>query len=408
MNYRQLDPEESANLSLMNSAGLDSALLFVTETGLNKSILDATEPMRRFFCKHGVHDYYSQDKGPEHKVISEITIHSGGQRTAPISFYRPKTKDGDPRFWVSMLNRHVKPDDVCAIFFHNNRLHLVNLSAGSLSTEAESPAGYLHEPAAAYPRYELASILQSAGHSLNTAAIELLGMLKDIARRGPLVSECEGDTAIGRTLETALGIQINSDKKPDYKGIEIKSGRAQILGRQTRATLFACVPNWKLSSLKSSTEVLDKYGYQRGSDFKLYCTVSCSRPNSQGLQLKIGSPEEILQEIDYRDNSMVCMWELRHLHDRLLQKHRETFWVKAKAEKVGGREYFHLQSVVHTKRPNVSQFDRLLSDGSITLDHLIKRLPVGRGHEKGPLFKIEKPKIQELFYGLPANYVLAG
>lgn len=35
----------------------------------------------------------------------------------------------------------------------------------------------------------------------------------------------QADTAIGRTLETLLGININSSKQPDYKGIELKAFR---------------------------------------------------------------------------------------------------------------------------------------------------------------------------------------
>jgi hypothetical protein len=79
------------------------------------------------------------------------------------------------------------------------------------------------------------------------------------------------DTAVGRTLEAALGIQINSSKKPDYKGIELKSFRNK---RDNRKNLFAQVPDWELSKFKSSAEILDAFGYQRQQDFKLYCTVS--------------------------------------------------------------------------------------------------------------------------------------
>jgi hypothetical protein len=407
MNHWQLDQQESNNLSKMNSAGLESTLLFITETGLRKSILDATTPMRHFLGRHGIHNYREQGKGSEHKVASEVTLHSNGSQKLRITFYRAEER-GDPRFWVSKLHRYVESDSVCALFVHSERLHIVNLSKGSLIGHEGYTEGMLQDYVENYPKSEIADILEASRESSSLVADELLGMLTDIAKKGPLQAECRGDTAIGRTIETALGIQANSDRRPDYKGIEIKSGRAQVMSHQTRANLFACVPNWKLSSLKSSTEIMNTYGYQRGDDFKLYCEVSCTRPNSRGLQLKIGDPDQILQEVDSRENKMVCVWELDHLHSRLMEKHKETFWVKAEAEKVGDLEFFHLKSVIHTKNPNISQFDRLLADGSITLDHLIKRGPTGRGQEKGPLFKIEKPKIQELFYGLPKKYSLVG
>ena len=39
----------------------------------------------------------------------------------------------------------------------------------------------------------------------------------------PSIMNIRADTAVGRTLETALGIPINSAKEPDYRGIELKS-----------------------------------------------------------------------------------------------------------------------------------------------------------------------------------------
>lgn len=102
----------------------------------------------------------------------------------------------------------------------------------------------------------------------------------------------------------------------------------------------------------------------------------------------------------------VCAWRLPRLHDRLQNKHKETFWIKARSTMVGGIEHFQLQSAIHTIRPSNGQFDRLLSDGTISLDHLVKRNASGRVSEKGPLFKVERPRIPELFLGNPKEYEL--
>ena len=74
MNSRPLTPAESANLKSLNDAGLKSTVLFVTATGLRKSILDATEPMRRLFGSEGFHDYSLQAKGPLFKVQNPALI----------------------------------------------------------------------------------------------------------------------------------------------------------------------------------------------------------------------------------------------------------------------------------------------------------------------------------------------
>lgn len=61
--------------------------------------------------------------------------------------------------------------------------------------------------------------------------------------------------------------------------------------------------------------------------------------------------------------------------------------------------------VLHTKKPIASQFDILLEQGEITMDHLIKRNERGRGNEKGPLFKINTNALGLLFPP-PETYAL--
>jgi hypothetical protein len=396
MNTRPLTPDESANLAALNATGIHSALLFVTATGLHKSILDATEPMRSIFRESGVHDYAQQLKGQNHKVLKEAVILTDiGLKQAQLSLYRPVTKDGDPRMWFYGLKENAKPDDVFAIFVIAGRVHALNLTDVHLADSGvASPA--------------LTSFFAPLRYASQKIAEELLGLLRSLACKGPIRAVCKGNTAIGRSIEDALGISINSSRAPDYKGIELKSGRSTILSRETRATLFACVPNWNLSTLKSSEEILERYGYERGDQFKLYCSVSTLQPNSQGLQFRIEDALRWLREVAKREaEEQVAVWELSHLEQRLAEKHRETFWIKAKSEMRSDGEWFHLQSVTHTRNPNLPQFERLLAEGTVTMDHLIKRLSTGRAHEKGPLFKIKRQRIQELFLGQPAKYSLA-
>ncbi len=102
----------------------------------------------------------------------------------------------------------------------------------------------------------------------------------------------------------------------------------------------------------------------------------------------------------------VAIWSLAQLEKRLAEKHRETFWIKATPEIRSGSEWFHLKSVMHTRNPNIPQFERLLAEGAITMDHLVKRTPSGRVAEKGPLFKIQRQRLPELFLGEPERHSL--
>jgi hypothetical protein len=311
--------------------------------------------------------------------------------------YRPITKKGDPRLWFYEFKRYASPDDVFAVFVHDKVIHALNLTRSLI---AQSIAAGVDNP--------VIKFLRQITSTSSAISDELLQMLKKIAKAGLIKAECVGDTAIGRSIESALGIPINSSRNPDFKGIEIKSGRSSILpSRENRATLFACVPDWDLSALKSSRAILENFGYERGSDFKLYCTVTTQRANAQGLQFEVKEAEKWLREYYAREPVRnICIWRLDRLHDRLAEKHRETFWVKAKSIQRDSSEWFQLESVTHTTRPSLNQFDRLLTDGTVTMDHLIKRKANGRVSEKGPLFKIERPRLGELFLGEPRNYSL--
>jgi hypothetical protein len=350
--------------------------------------------MRQMLLKNGIHDFPNQSQGPEgKKVVQGYLLYSSGPREVQISLYRPKTKDGDPRMWFSRLGEYASSDDVLAVFILKGKIYALNLSSIPLAKEKDS-------------RSALGTFFGTYWAEAVSVADELLGLLRNIAAVGPLRATCTGSTAVGRCVETALGIATNSSQNPDYKGIEIKSGRSSLTGRTTRSQLFACVPDWTLSNLKSSEAILEKYGYVRDDILRLYCTVSSRKANSQGLKLTVDGALRWLREVAGSDSVDVAIWPMTKLESRLSKKHPETFWIKARAEFIRGVEHFHLQTVTHTRNPNLPQLERMLADGTITVDHAIKRDLKGRIREKGPLFKIEPRRIRELFLGEPKQYSL--
>ena len=396
MNTRPLSPVESRNLVQLNQSGQTSVLLFVTETGLRKNILDATEPMRRLLREGRFHDYASQPKGTNNKVQRQaVVLGSLSNEKVDMSLYRPTTKNGDPRFWFSRFHRFASPDDACALFVHDGVAYVLNLTQSSLADDVAH--GVLN------PCW---NFLESLATAANSVAKELLGRLRDIANAGPLRAVCDGDTAIGRSIETALNIKINSSRKPDYNGIELKSSRSY----KVRDSLFGCVPDWHLSTLKSSLEILDRFGYtdEKGI-FAFRCTVSSNQFNPNGLILKTDEAANLLREL-YKSSppEEICVWDLNRLHKRLTAKHNETFWIKADSISINGKEHFLLRSALHTSKPSCEQFDRLLGDGSITVDHMseeVRKEYRGRQrrtcYEKGPAFKVKPARKRELFLGIP-------
>ena len=390
---RQLTSIEIDRIKILTENSVELCLIEPTETGLVKSIMDATGSVRNFLKSKKIHDFGLQNQGQESKVlIPSKLIDTDKNINSLASLYRPNTKNGDPRIWFKGLGNYSKANDILGIIEFEGTLYVLNITQIDLEKLLNST---INNP--------LKELIEEINHISNEVADELLILLNKIASQGPVPAMLKADTAIGRTLETLLGIDINSSKKPDYKGIELKSYRDK---KGNRKNLFAQVPDWSLSKFKSSAEILDNFGYSRGEDFKLYCTVSALVRNSQGLTLKLDSKiNQLLENSDKANIGDFIAWNLETLHNRLLEKHNETFWIAADSIIIGNKEHFQFKKVEHTRKPIVTQFDILLEQGIITLDHLIKRNSTGKVIEKGPIFKI-KPNALELLFPPSQSYSL--
>ncbi len=369
------------NKRQLTKLGIEFSIFEPTITGLKKSILDATQPIRTHFVLEEFHNYELQGQGTENKIKRKAFLVSDAVvLNSTVSLYRPNTKKGDPRMWFSKLPRYCDAGDQIAVIVIEDCLYLINLTKSSLAASLSDSNS------------KIGAFLTNYRESESSVADELLTKLKDLAQ-APLKALRHGDTGIGYTVESLLGISANSSKEPDYKGIELKAGR----GKRNRTTLFAQVPSWKLSPCKKSAEILNKYGYERDDDFKLYCTLSTQKENSQGLSFIYDESKDELQEW-FERKELVAVWPGSLLRMRLKEKHSETFWIQAKSEIIDGVEHFYLTSVTHTKAPVLSQLMPLLQSGVVTMDHLIKRSGKNsRVSEKGPLFKMNKGDLGLLF-----------
>lgn len=387
IHMRPFNDFETRNVRLLVNKQIDYATIQITETGLKKSILDATAPVRAYFLEHGVHDYDNQPQGELGKrFIDTYILDEASKYFTKTSLYRPLTKKGDSRMWVNKVRglEFLRANDIFAIITHKGLLYVVNLTTVDIphvySSSIETP---------------LKTLIAEISASKSSISQELLGMIR--ARMSDWIpAEILADTGIGRTVETVLGIPMNSSTNPDFKGIELKSHREMA---KVRNTLFTQTPDWSLSKYKSGREIVERYGYiPDGYNQKtLQVTLSANRPNAQGLGLKVESQKGILEADEfsmltdtsgnYSKIEDVATWRLMKLHERLLSKHRETFWIDVETEQRDGHEYFRCTEIEHTKNPLPSQFDILLDQGEISVDFLLCR-PSGNGDTYS--FKIKK------------------
>ncbi|SMC87417.1 MvaI/BcnI family restriction endonuclease [Polynucleobacter kasalickyi] len=389
----------SSLIKLLTSFNTEAGYLVPTETGMSKSILDAHSSLRSYLAQTGVHDYSLQEKGTESKVTEEINVITSDKIvTTKLSLYRPETKNGDPRIWIYKLNEFANAYNLLAFIKINERLFLFNASdkklvkndgIGNLTLVSDTP---------------LAELLQTKSNYLDEHAEELIGKLKLISNRGFVESLRNGDTGVGMTLETLLGITANSNRAPDYKGIEIKAKRVRGANNRTtnNVSLFSQVPNWPLSTCKNGLAILNKCGYidSETNRLQLYCTVSNS-PNPQSLSLFVNENDNLVEckKIISGTAEPIVVWDLGNLKTQLESKHKQTFWVKAKTKKnENNLECFHYIEVEHTQNPLTANLPSLIEIGAITMDFTLSKKATGNGtRDHGYLFRIKPSNFDLLF-----------
>lgn len=386
IHMRSFTQQEITNQQFLVNKNIKFCLVQITATGLKKSILDATAPMRAYFVENNIHNYEHQSQGPEYKKLVQTHILTISEDClTKTSLYRPVTKMGDPRLWIYKLTDYTKADDIHAIIAVGNILYVINITQTNIPLCCSTVSLRIN------PIKELIDSLFKESMSVAEELLEKFRADAGVWHE----SEVAADTGIGRTIESLLGIEMNSSKEADYKGIELKSHREK--RSSTKNVLFTQTPDWDISRLKKGIDIVNNYGYEVKPGWKtLQNTLDCVNPNSQGLILYVNQLKELL-EMNYLDSDKkedVAVWRLIKLHERLNSKHHETFWIEVKNQKYDGKEYFCYSFIEHTKNPNIGQFDVLLEQSMITLDLMLHR-PSGNGDTYS--FKIKKKAMPLLF-----------
>lgn len=119
---------EEKRLRLLQEKGVLFTTIIPTQTGLNKSIMDATHSVREFLKENNIHDYEVQQNGPENKVkLPAKFILENEIRDLEISLYRANNR-GDERIWFSGLRDIADPNDTIAIIYKDGNIFLVDIN----------------------------------------------------------------------------------------------------------------------------------------------------------------------------------------------------------------------------------------------------------------------------------------
>ncbi|MCY6371235.1 MvaI/BcnI family restriction endonuclease [Clostridium ganghwense] len=361
----------------------DFALIRITPTMLNKSIIDASEMFRIILKDSCIIDYDTLTN----KVFDKTYLFLKDKiKEIKTSFYTANTRK-DPRFWIYALKNYISVDTLIYFTTHESKLIAIPLiDNDNLETLLVNIFG---------ERDKDKAIIK-----------ELCDKLQDIKNRGWIESVSPNKLNpkdVGETLEAALGIKPNTLISADYKGeIELKAKRAD---SKTKDTLFSMIPNWDISEIKGSNEMILTYGYPSNKEkykgYKdLYVTVSTT-PNPQGLYMGIDYENEVIFQrySNGKINKDVCVWEFEKVKEKLYTKHPKTMWLLAENKKINEKINFKYNKVTLTQRPIFSQFLSLIEQGILTYDWRGRVREDGTGYkDKGHCFRIS-PKYRNLLFG---------
>lgn len=372
------------------------ALIRITPTMLKKSIIDASQTIKRLLKSDCNIDYDSIERGKKY-LDKAILVTQYGIDEKRASFYHPKAKThktkGDPRFWIYRLNSYTESNTLFYFTSYQHTLVCVALTGYydfekniiSIFGDNHADIDLINE------------LLSKVSHIRSEGWIESVAPNRLVGNTLKSAPKDAGDT-----FERKLNINPNSFKDADYEGeIELKTKR---LSAKNNDTLFSKVPNWSLSNVKSSKEMILTYGYpsnkEKYSGYRdLYVTVK-HKANNQGLYLVADDENSILTQFHKSDDIITntAIWLYDDLKNTLYTKHKKTLWVNVDERIINNKIYFKYISAELTQKPIFTQFTSLINQSIVVYDWRGRVMADGTKYkDKGHAFRMHNRSRYLLF-----------
>ncbi|WP_410531122.1 MvaI/BcnI family restriction endonuclease [Streptococcus agalactiae] len=383
------------NLHKYNSN--DYTVIRLTQTMLNKSIIDANGFLRTLLLDNDLLDF----RNLTDKVYLTANLVLDNQKhRVKISFYKAN-KRGDERFWIYGLGKFIK----------SSQINVNDLIYITVNNQKELT---LFNVTHSIPQNS--TIIELFGQDkVEDSLNRLIPHIKAIARQG-FHNNSKGAGKIapkdaGDTLESLLGIQTNNSQEADFEGIiELKSKSSKTLD-----TLFTLRPNFEGTPVaefepndRSRVSAFARlYGYDSDKHLgykSLYITIGSEEnpQNNQGFYLEVNDSDNIveLRKQENKKSILTAFWTFEALEEELHKKHPATLWVKVESKMDGEVGQFKYVEAELTRSPQFMTFLSLIKSGAITYDWRGYTTPAGKyvGKNHGNAWRI-KNKQRGLLFG---------
>ncbi len=238
--------------------------------------------------------------------------------------------------------------------------------------------------------------VEGPGFQRDSNLDELLEHFDRISAMGRIESLRSGDTGIGYTFETLVGIVENNDKRADFKGIEIKCKLRRNGSTSGKINLFQQAPTW--TEKLSASARLKMVGRLRPDGLYACYSQVTTTPNNLGLHVDVNPlPGDLMLRKNERD---IGHWTRDTLAKRLAEKHSRAIFVKADAHRVSGIVKYHYRDVVYCERPDISRFIDLVDSRKIVFEFAMAERSSGGVRNHGYPWRLNDESIFDQLYAV--------
>lgn len=210
-----------------------------------------------------------------------------------------------------------------------------------------------------------------------------------IKAEGWIKSTRGGDTGVGHTLETNLGLKEDNLAKPDLGFAELKAQRE---GSSALVTLFTFDRNaWILNK----KDVIANYGLEdeRGRQGLYFKLRHGGNVTQTGLRL-FGSDESV--SVLGLDDEVVASWDLNILANKFMQKLSALVLVNAESKMDVGGEFFKYTKATLYTRTTADLLRAQLLAGKVYVD-LRMHDAITKVRNHGTAFRASEDILGQLF-----------
>jgi hypothetical protein len=233
------------------------------------------------------------------------------------------------------------------------------------------------------------------GEELSESGIDIfLTKFDEIKAMGFVETMRGGDTGIGYTFETLMGIEENNYSGPDFEGIELKCyslGR----GEGAKKNLFLKEPKW-IDDLGNMVARVEEYGYYDDENERnaLYSSVT-SKTNSHGLKLRVSRREEKVF-LNF-EGSDIAYWQFSDLEGRLIEKLSEAVFIGTKVKKIRSKIHYQYETITHCSTPFIDSFINIIESKNIIVELRMHVNEKGSVRNHGTGFRTSEKQFPELY-----------